>query len=87
MKNFLVKSNLPHYGKDMLQIVTEVKEEDLQPGDLTFFESNSIIPAIYVGNGQIAVISRNEGVRIVNYKVSSYWNPIYYSARRINIDE
>ncbi|MBS4189505.1 C40 family peptidase [Bacillus sp. FJAT-49705] len=74
---------LPRYGKDMLQKGTEVKEGDLQPGDLVFFESNSIIPAIYIGNEQIAVVSRSEGVRIVNYKVSSYWGPIYHSARRI----
>ncbi|PEB64296.1 gamma-glutamyl hydrolase [Priestia megaterium] len=79
--------DLPRYGKDMLQKGTEVKEEDLQPGDLIFFESNSMIPAIYVGNGQIAVVSKNEGVRIVNYKVSSYWKSIYYGARRINIGE
>jgi cell wall-associated NlpC family hydrolase len=71
----------------MLQKGTEVKEEDLQPGDLIFFESNSMIPAIYVGNEQIAVVSKNEGVRIVNYKVSSYWKSIYYGARRINIGE
>jgi cell wall-associated NlpC family hydrolase len=79
--------HLPRYGKDMLQKGTEVKEEYLQPGDLVFFEANSIIPAIYVGNGQIAVVSRNQGVQIVNYKVSSYWKSIYYGARHINIEE
>ncbi|RAS75593.1 hypothetical protein A3863_06970 [Priestia endophytica] len=78
--------DLPRYGKNMLKEGTEVKEEDLRPGDLVFFKSSSIIPAIYVGNGQIAVVSRTEGVRIANYKVSSYWNPIYYSARRLNIE-
>ncbi|MFP3846131.1 C40 family peptidase [Priestia filamentosa] len=78
--------DLPRYGKNMLQEGTEVKEEDLQPGDIVFFKSSSIIPAIYVGNGQIAVVSRTEGVRITNYKVSSYWNPIYYSARRLNVE-
>ena len=64
-----------------------MKEEDLQPGDLVFFESTSIIPAIYVGNGQIVVVSGTEGVQIVNYKVNSYWKSIYYSARHINIGE
>ncbi|KAB2334825.1 NlpC/P60 family protein [Cytobacillus depressus] len=74
---------LPRYGKDMLLKGTEVKEENLQPGDLVFFKSNSIIPSIYMGDGKIAVVSSSEGVRIVNYKVSSYWGPIYHSARRI----
>ncbi|MGE8081676.1 C40 family peptidase [Peribacillus loiseleuriae] len=73
---------LPRYGKNMLKIGIEVKEENLEPGDLVFFESNSIIPSIYIGNGQIAVVS-SQGVRIVNYKVSSYWGPIYHSAKRV----
>ncbi|MGE7768852.1 C40 family peptidase [Peribacillus sp. NPDC096540] len=73
---------LPRNGKDMLKKGTEVKKGDLEPGDLVFFESDSIIPAIYIGNEQIVVVS-SEKVRVVNYKVSSYWGPIYHSARRV----
>ncbi|MGD6818467.1 C40 family peptidase [Metabacillus sp. 84] len=73
---------LPRYGRQQIQSGEEVEERELRPGDLVFFQADSIIPAIYAGNGQVIVAS-SEGVKAVHYKESSYWSGKFIKAKRI----
>jgi cell wall-associated NlpC family hydrolase len=77
----------PRSSYDQVLIGRRVALEDLQPGDLVFFEdtfgpgvSHS---AIYVGNGRmIHAISEGNGVEL-SYLYSGYWAGAYYGARRV----
>ncbi|MTH55484.1 NlpC/P60 family protein [Bacillus mangrovi] len=74
--------SLPRYGREQIQLGQEVKEEELLPGDLVFFQSGSVIPTIYAGNGQV-ILASNEGVKVIHYKVSKYWSNKFLEAKRL----
>ena len=56
---------LPHFAQSQAAYGTPVSKEDLQPGDLVFFESNNYIfhVAIYIGNDTVIhAASRASGI-------------------------
>ncbi|PAM93345.1 hypothetical protein B4N84_18430, partial [Flavobacterium sp. IR1] len=65
------------------QILTGVEVSEPERGDLLFFQGSSIIPAVYVGNGQMIVMTQLQGATIIDYKKSDYWAPRYIGARRV----
>lgn len=73
--------DLPRFGSQ--QILTGVEVTEPETGDLLFFQGSSIIPAVYVGNGQMVVMTQLQGATIIDYKKSDYWAPRYIGARRI----
>ncbi|KZZ84452.1 C40 family peptidase [Bacillus sp. SJS] len=73
---------LPRYGNQQINLGQEVAEKDLKPGDLVFFQTGSIVPAIYAGKGQV-ILTSNDGVKVIHYKVSTYWSSKYLKAKRI----
>ncbi|MDQ0220192.1 NlpC/P60 family protein [Peribacillus cavernae] len=75
--------SLPRYGREQIKVGKDINESDLLPGDLVFFQTTSIVPAIYAGKGQVLLVSGNEGVRVVHYKVNRYWGEKFIKARRI----
>ncbi len=76
--------SLPRYADDQWNTGTEVAKEDLQPGDIVFFQASYLNPAIYIGNGQVVHVTLSDGVRVTNMHSNSYWAPKYYGAKRIN---
>ncbi|SDJ27367.1 NlpC/P60 family protein, partial [Alteribacillus bidgolensis] len=53
--------DLPRYGKEQWQEGTEISREEIERGDLMFFEGSSLIPAVYIGNNQIIVATQSYG--------------------------
>lgn len=74
---------LPNYGSQQIEIGTHVDKENLQAGDLVFFEGNYIHPGIYVGDNEFIHVTETYGVYISNLEESSYWAPKYKEARRV----
>ncbi|MBM7703046.1 C40 family peptidase [Metabacillus iocasae] len=74
---------LPRYANDQWKKGEFVEEQDLQPGDLVFFQATYLNPAIYVGNGNVVHVSPSKGVQITHYPTSSYWKTKYVGAKRI----
>jgi len=63
---------------------TPVDKNDLQPGDVIFFNTTNNPPGhegMYIGNGQFVHSGSSTGVTVSN--LDSYWTPMYMYARRI----
>lgn len=50
-------------------------------GDFVFFEGSLFILFIYIGNDYVVYVFIFEGVKIINYKVDSYWVFKYYGVK------
>jgi len=82
---------LPHHAADQAAVTQRISKDELQPGDLVFFNTvrrraYSHV-GIYMGDGQfIHAPSRGERVRIDNLS-ASYWQKHFGGARRVLTDQ
>ncbi|KAB3535247.1 bifunctional murein DD-endopeptidase/murein LD-carboxypeptidase [Alkaliphilus pronyensis] len=76
---------LPRYSFQQWALGNEVERQDLNIGDVLFFESSDkvLLPGLYIGNEQFIVVTKYEGVAIRDLNISdSYWTQRYVGARR-----
>lgn len=76
--------NLPRTTWAQNQVGVPVSEDQLQQGDLVFFNTYGPIShvGIYVGNGQFISSTSSGGVSVKSLN-DSYWGPRYAGARRL----
>jgi probable lipoprotein NlpC len=79
---------LPHSSAAQYQLGTSVSRQDLQPGDLVFFNTNGHSVShvgIYIGNNTF--VHSESGRGVVNTKLTDpyYWSKRYVGAKRISI--
>ncbi|WBW50390.1 C40 family peptidase [Peptoniphilus equinus] len=77
---------LPRTSSDMSQTGTQVSRENLQPGDLVFFNtggSGVSHVGIYEGNGNFIHASSGSGKVIVSNLSEDYYNARYTNATRV----
>lgn len=72
---------LSAFSDRIYEIGESVSKEDLQAGDLVFFQGSSLIPGIYKGNGMF-IVQTTEGVAERDIE-SRYWADIYVGAKRL----
>ncbi|MEC1799292.1 C40 family peptidase [Bacillus mojavensis] len=75
--------SLPRYATGQYKAGTKVDKADLKPGDIVFFQSTSLNPAIYIGNGQVVHVTLTNGVTITNMNTSTYWKDKYAGGIRV----
>jgi cell wall-associated NlpC family hydrolase len=85
--NQAAKITLPPTARAISQLGTTVKKEELQPGDLVFF--NTLKSAfshvgIYMGNNKFIHSPRSGASVRVESMESSYWSSRYNGAQRID---
>ncbi len=76
--------DLPRYSSQQWALGAEIKKEDLNIGDVLFFQGSEVLlPGLYIGNGQFIIATKFEGAAIRDLNISdSYWTPRYVGARR-----
>ncbi|MEL7565149.1 MAG: C40 family peptidase [Dehalobacterium sp.] len=77
--------DLPRYSSQQWALGNEIEREDLNIGDVLFFEGSDkvLLPGLYIGNEQFIIVTESEGVAIRDLNISdSYWSPRYVGARR-----
>lgn len=77
--------DLPRYSSQQWALGKEIEREDLNIGDVLFFEGSSkvLLPGLHIGNEQFIIVTESEGVAIRDLNISdSYWSPRYVGARR-----
>ncbi|MCR6544521.1 C40 family peptidase [Dehalobacterium formicoaceticum] len=76
---------LPVLAERIYEMGGAIFKQDLQPGDLVFFQGNSLIPGIYKGNGRF-IVQTTEGVMERDLE-SAYWSGIYKVAKRLTEED
>ena len=81
---------LPHGANAMSQLGQKVNTNDLQPGDLVFFNTMKSVYShvgIYVGNNRfIHAPSAGSSISVADMN-DSYWSKRYTGARRVDANE
>ncbi|MBS4161577.1 C40 family peptidase, partial [Klebsiella pneumoniae] len=63
---------------------TKITKQELEPGDLVFFQGTTVLhPAIYIGNGQVVLVTLSSGVTTADMEKSAYWKDKYVGSVRI----
>lgn len=75
--------SLPRYATSQYNAGTKIEKADLKPGDIVFFQSTSLNPSIYIGNGQVVHVTLSNGVTITNMNTSTYWKDKYAGSIRV----
>lgn len=81
---------LPHGARAMSQIGQKVNENELQPGDLVFFNTMKSVYShvgIYVGNNRFIHAPRAGSSISVADMNDSYWSQRFTGARRVDAKE
>lgn len=83
----VMNMKLPRSSKDMVSAGVEVRREDLQPGDLIFFDTvgNGGISHVgmYTGNNMMIHASSSKGMVVEDSLVGDYYTNRYVTARRV----
>jgi cell wall-associated NlpC family hydrolase len=77
---------LPRTSASMYNTGTSVSKENLQPGDLVFFNTSGrgvSHVGVYIGNGKFAHSSSSKGVTIAKLNDPYYWGSKYIGAKRV----
>ncbi len=78
---------LPHGARALSQLGTNVSNNDLQPGDLVFFntlKSSFSHVGIYIGNNRFIHAPRTGREVVITDMTESYWAKRFNGARRID---
>ncbi|EZH67767.1 hypothetical protein DH09_07520 [Bacillaceae bacterium JMAK1] len=75
--------SLPRAATDQWIEGSEV--EQLQSGDVVFFQGSFLMSGIYIGNGQFVIVT-SEGIVLRNMETSSYYQDRYVGAKRYDGD-
>ena len=81
---------LPREVAEQFKIGEKIKQDDLKPGDLVFFHTESRGAShvgIFVADDQFVHAPSSRGLVRVEYINSSYWGPRFVGARRLSLEQ
>lgn len=70
-----IDPDFPKKAAKQRQYGKKIEAGEEEPGDVFFFRSgsNNLLPAIYIGQGQLIAVRQDEGVSIIDPRFSHYW--------------
>ncbi|MFB4165081.1 NlpC/P60 family protein [Alteribacillus sp. JSM 102045] len=73
--------SLPRSARDQRALGEEIEKEDLEAGDVVFFQGSSLMSGIYLDNGRFIIVT-SEGISERNMETSAYWSEAYQESNR-----
>jgi cell wall-associated NlpC family hydrolase len=80
---------LPRNVEEQFKVGEKIKQDDLKPGDLVFFHTESRGAShvgIFVADDQFVHAPSSRGVVRVEYVNSTYWGRRFVGARRVSLE-
>jgi len=80
---------LPREAEQQFKVGEKIKQDDLKPGDLVFFQTESRGAShvgIFVADDQFVHAPSSRGVVRVEYVNSTYWGRRFVGARRVSLE-
>ncbi|NEU30210.1 bifunctional murein DD-endopeptidase/murein LD-carboxypeptidase [bacterium LRH843] len=74
---------LPNNAERQWELGQSIERDDLQAGDVLFFQGNYLMPAIHIGQESFIIVTTS-GIEERNLAISSYWNQRYIGAKRFD---
>ncbi|RNA69512.1 C40 family peptidase [Alteribacter keqinensis] len=78
---------MPRIAAHQHDLGEEIKKEDLYPGDLVFFEAETVMSGIYTGNGEFLTVSSTNGVEKVSLARDTFWSRHFIGGKRLTKEE
>ncbi|SDJ23436.1 C40 family peptidase, partial [Alteribacillus bidgolensis] len=77
---------LPRFAQKQKELGTEVERDDLQAGDVVFFQGSSLMSGVYIENGRFVIVT-SDGITERNLDTSKYWSDVYVGAKRYSEED
>lgn len=74
---------MPRIAGHQYELGEEVSKDFLQKGDVLFFEANTMMSGIYLGDQQFMTSTESEGVSILDLENDRFWTEHYIGAKRL----
>ncbi|PYZ92714.1 gamma-glutamyl hydrolase [Salipaludibacillus keqinensis] len=78
---------MPRIAGHQYEIGEEVGKSYLQEGDVVFFESDTIMSGIYIGDSQFMTATQSGGIETLHLENDDFWASNYIGAKRLTEDE
>ncbi|WP_078592854.1 C40 family peptidase [Evansella clarkii] len=78
---------MPRIAQHQNELGEQVTAEELYPGDLVFFEANTIMSGIYLGHGEFVTASQSNGVETLRLQDGGFWTENFTEGKRLTEEE
>ncbi|TMW73285.1 C40 family peptidase [Alteribacter natronophilus] len=78
---------MPRIAGHQYDLGQHVSLYDLHPGDLVFFEGETLMSGIYIGHGEFMTVSQSNGVETLSFETDTFWSDRFIGGRRLSSEE
>lgn len=78
---------MPRIAGHQFELGEEVPKDHLQTGDVVFFEANTIMSGIYLGDDEFMTSTESDGISILDLENDRFWAEHYMGAKRLTEEE
>ncbi|WP_026689821.1 C40 family peptidase [Alteribacter aurantiacus] len=78
---------MPRLAAHQYDLGKKLSKEELYPGDLVFFEGDTIMSGVYTGHGEFLVVSQSNGVEQRSLFADGFWSEHFIGGKRMTDED